>query len=194
MADPIQRRAAHLKRCSPTSAPACTRSRARPSPPPGRDPHSERRRTIRSAPCPTPCEGWIGQEVWCRVQGEQLVVVGRGSSGLEEIFRHDCPRREPRILDEHYPEYPPGNGPRSAPYARKTMPNVPSWRSATAPSDGCGKRAGPGWPASAPRWQRPSSWRLSWARRRWTGPRHGSSRRPLRGRRSRLCRGPPGTA
>lgn len=59
---------------------------------------------------------WIGHEVWCRVQGEELVVVGRGPAGLVEIHRHELSTPgNPRILDEHYPEYPPGNGPRIRP-------------------------------------------------------------------------------
>jgi hypothetical protein len=59
---------------------------------------------------------WIGHEVWCRVQGEELVVVGRGPAGLVEIHRHELSTPgNPRILDEHYPEYPPGNGPRMRP-------------------------------------------------------------------------------
>ena len=59
---------------------------------------------------------WIGHEVWCRVEGEELVVVGRGPAGLVEIHRHELSTPgHPRILDEHYPEYPPGNGPRIRP-------------------------------------------------------------------------------
>ena len=78
-------------------------------------------RTIRfgSVPYSVP-KAWIGQEVWCRVQGEELVVVGRGGSGLEEIHRHELSTPgHPRILDEHYPEYPPGNGPRIRPLRPK---------------------------------------------------------------------------
>lgn len=78
-------------------------------------------RTIRFGAVPYSLpKAWIGQEVWCRVQGEQLVVVGRGSSGLEEIFRHELSTPgNPRILDEHYPEYPPGNGPKIRPLRPK---------------------------------------------------------------------------
>jgi hypothetical protein len=78
-------------------------------------------RTIRFGAVPYSLpKTWIGQEVWCRVQGEQLVVVGRGSSGLEEIFRHELSTPgNPRILDEHYPEYPPGNGPKIRPLRPK---------------------------------------------------------------------------
>jgi hypothetical protein len=62
---------------------------------------------------------WIGHEVWCRVAGEELVVVGRAPAGLVEIHRHalSTPGR-PVILDEHYPDYPPGNG-------RKVRPSRP---------------------------------------------------------------------
>ncbi|HZD66104.1 MAG TPA: IS21 family transposase [Acidimicrobiales bacterium] len=59
---------------------------------------------------------WVGKEVWCRVQGEELVVVGRGPTGLVEIHRHGLSTPgHPRILDEHYPDYPPGGGPKLRP-------------------------------------------------------------------------------
>jgi hypothetical protein len=59
---------------------------------------------------------WIGHEVWCRVHGNELVVVARGPAGLVEVIRHELstPGR-PRILDEHYPDHPGGNGPRIRP-------------------------------------------------------------------------------
>ncbi|HVL03121.1 MAG TPA: IS21 family transposase [Acidimicrobiales bacterium] len=58
----------------------------------------------------------IGHEVWCRVAGEELVVVARSAAGLAEVARHELSTPgHPRIADEHYPEYPPGNGPRERP-------------------------------------------------------------------------------
>jgi hypothetical protein len=53
--------------------------------------------------------GWVGEQVWCRVEGEELVIVGAGEQGLEEIWRHQLsvPGR-PRILPEHYPDHPDG--------------------------------------------------------------------------------------
>lgn len=52
---------------------------------------------------------WLGREVWCRVEGEELVIVGRDESGLREIVRHELSvPGKPRILDEHYPEHPGG--------------------------------------------------------------------------------------
>jgi hypothetical protein len=53
--------------------------------------------------------GWVGEQVWCRVEGEELVIVGAGEQGLEEVWRHSLsvPGR-PRILDEHYPDHPNG--------------------------------------------------------------------------------------
>ena len=61
-------------------------------------------------------KAWIGTEVWCRVSGEELVIVGRGAAGLVEVARHELSvPGHPRILDEHYPDHPGGNGPRIRP-------------------------------------------------------------------------------
>lgn len=68
------------------------------------------KQTIRfgSVPYSLP-KAWVDREVWCRVEGEELVVVGRDEHGLREIVRHQLsvPGR-PRILDEHYPNHPNG--------------------------------------------------------------------------------------
>ncbi len=58
-------------------------------------------------------DGHQGREVWCRVVGDELVIVGRNKAGLSEITRHllSTPGR-PQILDVHYPQHPVGNGPR----------------------------------------------------------------------------------
>jgi transposase len=55
--------------------------------------------------------GWVGEQVWCRVEGEELVIMGAGEQGLEEVWRHrlSVPGR-PQILDEHYPDHPNGRG------------------------------------------------------------------------------------
>jgi len=55
--------------------------------------------------------GHEGQEVWCRVAGEELVITGRGEQGLAEVTRHrlSVPGR-PQILAEHYPDHPNGQG------------------------------------------------------------------------------------
>nr|WP_191896551.1 IS21 family transposase [Planomonospora parontospora] len=74
--------------------------------------------------------GHEGSKVWCRVHGEELVIVGRRAApwsgeGLDacagpaaeavlaELWRHklSTPGR-PRIAEEHYPDHPGGNGPR----------------------------------------------------------------------------------
>jgi transposase len=61
-------------------------------------------------------KAWIGQEVWCRVHGDELVIVARGPAGLIEVARHELSTPgHPRILDEHYPDYPGGNGPKIRP-------------------------------------------------------------------------------
>jgi len=56
-------------------------------------------------------KAWVEREVWCRVEGEELVLVGRDEVGLREIIRHrlSVPGK-PRILDEHYPDHPNGRG------------------------------------------------------------------------------------
>jgi hypothetical protein len=57
--------------------------------------------------------GHVGQRVWCRVHGSELVIVARAGTGLAEIARHllSTPGN-PRIADEHYPHHRGGNGPR----------------------------------------------------------------------------------
>jgi hypothetical protein len=61
-------------------------------------------------------KAWIGHELWCRVQGDELVAVARGPAGLVEVARHELSTPgHPRILDEHYPDHPGGNGPRIRP-------------------------------------------------------------------------------
>ncbi|MEO3798345.1 IS21 family transposase [Nonomuraea sp. B10E15] len=68
--------------------------------------------------------GHEGRKVWCRVHGDELVIVGRrvhgtpgeqqsSGTGLAELWRHQLstPGR-PRIVEAHYPDHPGGNGPR----------------------------------------------------------------------------------
>lgn len=58
-------------------------------------------------------DGHQGKEVWCRVVGEELVIVARTPVGLAELWRHQLSTPgNPRILDEHYPGHPAGNEPR----------------------------------------------------------------------------------
>jgi transposase len=57
--------------------------------------------------------GHVGDRVWCRVHGSELVIVARSGTGLAEITRHQLSvPGSPRICDEHYPGHPGGNGPR----------------------------------------------------------------------------------
>jgi transposase len=57
--------------------------------------------------------GHVGDRVWCRVHGSELVIVARSGAGLAEIARHALSTPgSPRICDEHYPGHPGGNGPR----------------------------------------------------------------------------------
>ena len=64
-----------------------------------------------SVPYSTP-PGHVGQEVWCRVEGAELVIVGRDQQGrLTEVIRHELSTPgHPRILEEHYPDHPNGRG------------------------------------------------------------------------------------
>lgn len=56
--------------------------------------------------------GHVGEEVWCRVHGDEIVVVGNTATGLVEIARHVLSTPgNPRIVDAHYPSHPAGNGP-----------------------------------------------------------------------------------
>ncbi len=57
--------------------------------------------------------GHAGTRVWCRMAGEELVITARAADGAAEIARHRLSvPGSPRILDEHYPDHPGGNGPR----------------------------------------------------------------------------------
>jgi transposase len=58
-------------------------------------------------------DGHQGRHVWCRVVGEELVIVARTETGLSEIARHRLSTPGwPQIADAHYPGHPGGNGPR----------------------------------------------------------------------------------
>ena len=60
--------------------------------------------------------GHEGREVFCRVHGDELVITAVTANGPTELVRHTLSTPgHPRILDEHYPEYPPGNGPKYRP-------------------------------------------------------------------------------
>ncbi len=57
--------------------------------------------------------GRVGDRVWCRVHGSELVITAATAAGLTEIARHQLSTPgNPRICDEHYPGHPAGNGPR----------------------------------------------------------------------------------
>jgi transposase len=57
--------------------------------------------------------GHVGAKVWCRVAGDELVMVGRTPAGLSEIARHRLSTPgNPSIVDAHYPHHPGGNLPR----------------------------------------------------------------------------------
>lgn len=58
-------------------------------------------------------KGYVGQKVWCRVAGDELVIVAATAAGLAEIARHELSTPgNPSIMDEHYPDHPSGNLPR----------------------------------------------------------------------------------
>lgn len=57
--------------------------------------------------------GHQGERVWCRVHGEELVIVARTEHGVAEIWRHRLSTPgNPVIVDEHYPGHPDGTTPR----------------------------------------------------------------------------------
>ena len=57
--------------------------------------------------------GFVGAKVFCRVAGEELVIVADTPGGLAEITRHVLSTPgNPRIVDAHYPNHPGGNLPR----------------------------------------------------------------------------------
>ena len=83
----------------------------------------ERDQTIRfgSVRYSTP-PGHQGAKVWCRVVGEELVIVANTPAGLAEIARHELSTPgNPRIVDAHYPHHPGGNLPRPP----KVRPRTP---------------------------------------------------------------------
>lgn len=78
-------------------------------------------------------EAWVGAEVWCRVHGDELVVVGRDDEGLTEVVRHELSTPgHPQINDEHYPRHPKGNGPP----VRQVRPRTDAERAFVALGDG----------------------------------------------------------
>lgn len=57
-------------------------------------------------------KSFVGSQVFVRVEGDEVVIVGRAAGGLVEAARHrlSTPGR-PSIDDSHYPDHPAGNGP-----------------------------------------------------------------------------------
>lgn len=59
--------------------------------------------------------GLVGQEVWVRADGDELVIVADTEAGLVEVARHRLSTPgNPRIALAHYPDHPqtPDGGPR----------------------------------------------------------------------------------
>jgi transposase len=57
--------------------------------------------------------GYVDTKVWCRVVGEELVIVAATPVGATEIARHALSTPgNPRVVDAHYPHHPGGNHPR----------------------------------------------------------------------------------
>ena len=70
-------------------------------------------------------DGHQGSKVWCRVVGDELVIVGRPPAGLTEIARHELSTPgNPRIAQEHYPRHPGGNLPRPPKVRPRTAAEV----------------------------------------------------------------------
>jgi hypothetical protein len=115
--------------------------------------------------------GWVGQQVWCRVEGEELVLVGAGEQGLQEVWRHRLSvPGHPQILPEHYPDHPEGRG-TMQPKIRAQREDervflaigegAERWLRGAAASEPRG---------SGPRWPRRWSWPCSSAAPTWTRP------------------------
>lgn len=52
---------------------------------------------------------WVEEAVWCRVYGEELVIVAQGKAGAEEVARHRLSTPgQPRIDPAHYAPRPEG--------------------------------------------------------------------------------------
>ena len=91
-------------------------------------------------------DGHQGSEVWCRVVGEELAIVGRGAKGLSEIARHRLSTPgNPQILDEHYPRHPGGNGPRPPRIAPPQRSRGPGSRISGLETNAIGGREAVGW-------------------------------------------------
>jgi hypothetical protein len=70
-------------------------------------------------------DGHQGSKVYCRVLGEELVIVGRTPAGLAEIARHELSTPgTPRIADEHYPHHPAAGLPRQPKVRARTPEEV----------------------------------------------------------------------
>jgi hypothetical protein len=70
-------------------------------------------------------KGHVGSKVWCRVAGDELVIVARTKAGLGEIARHVLSTPgNPSIKDEHYPDHPSGNLPRQPKPRPKTAEEI----------------------------------------------------------------------
>jgi hypothetical protein len=70
-------------------------------------------------------KGHVGQKVWCRVAGDELVIVAGTTAGLAEIARHGLSTPgNPSIRDEHYPDHPGGNLPRQPKLRPRTAEEI----------------------------------------------------------------------
>jgi hypothetical protein len=54
-------------------------------------------------------DGHQGHKVWCRVSGDELVVVARTRTVCRRWRHRLSTPGNPRILDEHYPHHPDGS-------------------------------------------------------------------------------------
>ena len=119
----------------------------------------------------------VGQSVWVRRHGEQVVVVHVGPAGPVEVARH---RRtgpgSPRVDDAHFP---PAAGDLAAPHPagpHRGGDGVPGPRRRGGAVADRG-RAPPAPAGSGPRWPRRSAWPSWWAPHRSAG-RSGTPRSP----------------
>ena len=147
-----------------------------------------------SGRCATPPRpGMSDTRVWCRVVGEELVIVAMTGAGTAEIARHGCPRRATRASSTRTTRtIPAATIPAHRGHGRAPRPRPTSWTSATAPTpwlvEAAADRRAAGAGEDGPRGRVRRHPRRRQGR---PGPGPGRGGGPVRRARPRLDPGPP---